>query len=409
MPNNVVLTPQMLTRLVLMSLGGNLNVARNMSSSITPEFAKKEFKIGDTVQVRKPYRFVGGDGLDWDPEALVDQVAAVTVDSVAHVHFQWDSVEKTLDIREAFRLYADPAGTALAHKINAAAATFAAQNALHSTGTPGTAPTSESSYLTAGDILVEHGLPEGKILNLIVNRRMSSAYVSGVKALFNPASTLSKQWNKGEIVDSLGYKIWRDQTINTHTVGTFAGTPLVNGANQTAEGGNNSTITLVTDGWTSTSLKKGDKFTIAGVNSVHPQTRKSTGRLQMFTVTADISDSSGAMSPVIRPAITISGQYQNVTGAPADDAAITMVGTTGATAQQGLLMHEDAFAFVPVPMAVPERGDGATSVQETDPETKLVVRYTRYFDGDASVHKHRFDCLYGFGAMYREMACVIQA
>ncbi len=400
-----------------MDLGGALNVARNMTSSIKDEFGKKSYKVGDTVQVRKPYRFVGGNGLAWDPEALVDQVTSITVNQVPHVHFQWDSVERTLDIREAMNLYTRPVAMAMANKINAQAATYAADNCLNSAGTPGTAPTSEATYLAAGDILVELGLPEGEELKLIINRRMSTAFVSGTKALYNDIGAISKQWRQGHMVDSLGYQVYRDQTINTHTVGTFSGTPLVNGANQTAEGGNNATMTLNTDGWTSTTLNQGDKFVMGtasvaagvGVMSVHPQTRLSTGRQQTITVVTTITDSSGTINMVVAPALTISGQYQNVDSAPVDNAIITMVGATGAIAQQGLLMHQNAFAFVSVPLAAPLPNGVEAVESETDQDTGLSLRYVRYFDGDASVHKNRFDGLVGYGSLYKEMACVVQA
>jgi hypothetical protein len=47
--------------------------------AITPEFAKKQYKVGDTVQFYKPYRFVGGERVsDWEPEPIVDQVGSAS-------------------------------------------------------------------------------------------------------------------------------------------------------------------------------------------------------------------------------------------------------------------------------------------------------------------------------------------
>lgn len=409
---NVILTPKVILNLALMNLGGKLSVARNMSRALTKEFAKKSYKVGDTVQYWKPYRFVGGNGLDYDPEAITDQVGSVTVNQMPHVHFEWNLVERTLDLREANELYGVPVAMALAAKINSMAATYAANNALNSVGTPGTAPTTPLTYLTAGDVLCELGLPEGEELNLIINRRMSSAYVNGTTNLFNPTGMLSKQYSKGEMVDSLGYNVIRDQTINVRTNGTFGGSPVVNGGGQSGNDGNNGTMTLNTNGWSSgaTSLKLGDKFTIANVNSVHPQTRVSTGRLQIFTVQADISDTTGAINMVVAPAITATGPYQNVDSTPAASAVITVIGTTAlANIQQGLLMHKNAFAFVSVPLNEPASGSGGKMTQSTDPDTGLTMCHTVFFDGNKLVEKHRFDTLIGFGPLYKEMACVVQA
>lgn len=422
MSDNIVLTDKVHARLVLMDFGGSLKVARNMSTEVTPEFAKPNYKVGDAVQVRKPYRFVPGSGIGWDPQAIVDQVTPISVRQISKVHFIWDTVERTLSLRTAMKLYTRPVAMALGSGINAAAATFAANNALSSVGTPGSVPTSEATYMAAGDRLVELGLPDEEKVTLIVNRRMSTAFVGGTKTLFNPAGTISQQWSKGHMMDSLGYDVQRDQTINTRTNGTFSGTVLVK-LSQSADGGNNATMTLNIDGITGT-LQEGDRFvigsatsaTVGGVESVHPQTRVSTGQQQVFTVRQAITDTSGDMAVVISPAITPAtlgtpgNQYANVNIAPVDNAIITFIGTTGLTGiTQGLLLHENAFAFVSVPMWNPPTNGVIAAESETDPETGLSIQYVQYFDGDARSAKHRFDCLYDFGNLYREMACVIQS
>ena len=414
--NNILLTTKTYAKLVLFGLGNRLNGVKNMSRAIDPEFAKPSYKIGDTVQVRKPYRFVGGDGIQWDPEPLVDQVTPVSVTNMPHVHFQWDSREKTLDLREAMKLYTDPTATAMATRVNGTGLTFAANNALNSAGTPGTAPADEVTYLTAGDILVELGLPENEDTTLIINRRMSSKFVSGTKGLFNPQGLIGTQWEKGEAgKNQLGTRILLDQTINTRTNGTFSGSIVVNGAQQ-ADGGNNATMTLNISGITGT-LKQGDRFTIGsstsatvgGVNSVYPQgLRPSTGRQQTFTVQQD--SSANPTSIVVAPAITPSGQYQNVDSSAVDQAIITMIGTTGLTGiQNGIMMHENAFAFVCVPINEPDAGMGAKVTQFKDDDTGLVISHVAYFDGDNGIEKHKFQALTGYGGMYKEMAVVIQA
>lgn len=424
MSNNVLLTPKVFAKLVLIDLGGNLKVAANMSNSLTPEFAKKSFKVGETVQFWKPYRFVGGEGIGWEPEAIVDQVGTASVRQISKVHYQFGSVERTLDAREAQRLYSGPAGRALANKINNKSALHAANNAGNAVGTPGTAPTTEATYLAAGDILCELGLPDGEKLKLFITRKMSTAFVGGVKSLYNPTGALSRQWNKGEMQDSLGYEVIRDQTLATRTNGTFAGTPLVNnGAGVVAqgEGGNNATMNIAIDGWNSgsTSLLVGDRFTlgsstsatVGGVNSVHPQTRQSTGRQQIFTVQTAVADSSGAMAAVeIFPAITPSGQYQNVDSAAVDNAIVTMLGTTALTnITCGLLMHESAFGFISVPLWNPPANGVIAAEVITDPETGLTMNMIKYLDGDNREEKTRFDCLWDNCNLYREMACVVYA
>lgn len=412
MANNVLFTPQVFTRAVLMNLGGYLTVARNMSKEYSKEFGKNGAKIGDSISVNKPQRYQVTSGLAYQPQPLTNVKTTVTVDQVTGVHFEWDSIERTLSLDDIQERYAKPAAIAIAHDTNAKAAQYCAQNTFNAVGTPGTTPTAIDTYLGAGDKLVELGLPPEEELHCIVNRKMSSQYVIGNKTVFNPAGQISEMIKRGEVVDeTLGYIWHRDQTIYAQTIGAQGGTPEINGAGQTTANGNNDTMTLNTKGWSNTTLVlgPGDKFTIANVYSVHPQTRQSTGDLQQFTVLANATtNGSGQVGILVAPGITPTGQYQNVTAAAADSAAITVFGAAGTVSPQGLLMHRNAYAFVSVPMSDPKSGKGVEEAyQETDDETMLTLSFIRFFDGTNRIHGNRFDTLYGFATLYREMACVI--
>lgn len=413
MPNNIILTPSVYTKGVLMNLGGYLSVCRNMSKEYSKEFARVGAKIGDTVSVEKPQRFNTTKGLLYQPQPLAGTKVNITVGDVTGVHFNWDSVEKTLSVQEAQKKYFKPAAIALAHAINAQAAQFCAQNTWNAVGTPGTTPSTVQTYLNAGDKIVQMGLPPQEDLACIVNRKFSTQYVVGQSTLYNPAGQISEMVKKGEVVDAtLGYRWERDQTIYSQTVGPLGGTPLSSGSANSADGGNNATMSLVTKGWTSAAASRlviGDRFTIATVYSVHPQTKQSTGDLQQFVVKANFSsDGSGNGSVLIAPAITPTGQYQNVTIAPVDGSAITVLGAAGVISPQGLLMHENAFAFVSVPLSTPKSGQGVMySAVETDPDTGISLAMVQFFDGVNRIEGTRFDILTGFGLLYPELSCVV--
>jgi hypothetical protein len=399
-----------------MNLGGYLAVCRNMSKEYSKEFARNGAKIGDAISVNKPQRFQATTGLVYQPQPLTNVKTTVQVGDVTNVHFEWDSIEKTLSLDDIQERYAKPAAIALAHSINANAAQFCAQNTFNVVGTPGTTPTAIDTYLAAGDKLVELGLPAEEELTCIINRKMSSQFVIGQKTYFNPAGSISSMVKKGEIGSgdsTLGYRWERDQTIYTQTIGAQGGTPLINGSNQTTSYGNNDTMSLATRGWSNSTLVLGvgDKFTIAGIYSVHPQTRQSTSDLQQFTVLASATtNGSGQVTLTVAPGITPSGQYQNVTASPTDGTAITVVGSANAVSPQGLLLHKNAYAFVSVPLDDPKSGKGVEEAyQETDPDTGITLSFVRFFDGVNRVHGNRFDILTGFAVLYREMACVIAA
>jgi hypothetical protein len=413
LPNNIILTPSVFAKGVLMNLGGYLSVCRNMTKEYSAAFAKANAKIGDTISVKKPQRFQATRGLLYQPQPLANTKVSITVGDVTGVHFEWDGVEKTLAIEDAQENYFKPAAIALSHQVNADAAQFCAQNTYNAVGTPGITPSTVATYLSAGDKIVQLGLPPQEDLTCIVNRKFSSSYVVGQSTLFNPAGQISSMVTKGAMADNtLGYRFERDQTIYTQTVGPLGGTPLVDGTGTvTSDGGSNGTIALSTKGWTAAAASRllvGDRFTIANVFSVHPQTRQSTGDLLQFVVKiAFSSDGSGNGAVTVAPGITPSGQYQNVTAAPINGAAITVFGAAGTVSPQALLMHKNAFAFVSVPLENPGPNGVEMATTQTDPETGISISLVRFFDGVNRISGTRFDMLTGFGILYPEMSCVI--
>lgn len=416
MPTNVYLTAQLYTKLVLMDLGQRLKVAKNMSSQYSKEFGNKAQKINTTLNVRKPQRFVGADltasNLTYSPDAITDTSVAITCDKVAHVGFEFNSFDRTMSLNEAYDL-AKPAAIAIASKVNAAAAKYIALNTFNAVGTPGTAPTSLQTYLSAEDKLVQLGMPENEELTAIVNRKMSSALVNGSSALFNNSAIVGEQHAKGRVVNQLGYQFEIDQTIYTHTTGAQGGTIVVAGGPQSGTNANNGNGTLNISGATNSTLimKAGDVFTIANVYSVHPQTRVSTGDLQQFVVMADVTSSgTGTATVSMFPDITPTGQFQNVDSAAVNSAAITIWGGAASASKvssQGLLVHPSAFAFLSVPFENPSASGVEAVSSETDPDTGLSISFVRGFDINARKHINRFDALYGFGRLYPELACRI--
>jgi hypothetical protein len=180
----------------------------------------------------------------------------------------------------------------------------------------------------------------------------------------------------------------------------------VNGANQTGS-------TLITNGWASgaTNLKKGDIIELAGVFSVNPISRVSTGRLQQFTVTADISDSGGAIAALpISPSIITSGPLQTVSGSPASGAAIYVWNTRQTTyaqsatvSPQSLILHESAAAFVVVDLAEPNGGAKSTFARSQD--YGISIRFVQQYLLNSDQNGNRLDMLFGAAPVRVENAC----
>ena len=208
-----------------------------------------------------------------------------------------------------------------------------------------------------------------------------------------------------------GIDTYMTQNIQTHTVGPLGGTPLVNGAGQNVNYSPSvknteyvpGTQTLNTDGWTNSAasrVKQGDVFTIAGVFAVNPVTKLPF--LRQFVVTADMSsDGAGVINNMpIAPAIITTGAFQNVSAAPADNAALTFLGTAATGYAQNLVFHKNAFGLVVVPM---EKPPGAVDVAR-ESYKGLSVRVVPYYDGANDVSKWRLDVLYGIKTLDPRLA-----
>ena len=212
--------------------------------------------------------------------------------------------------------------------------------------------------------------------------------------------------------NQLNINEWRkSQSVQARTTGTFtASTPLVNGANQTG-----STINI--NGWASgaTTLKRGDKFTIAGVFSVNPVNYSSTGRLQQFVITADTADSGGVTATLpISPSIITSGQLQTVTASPASGAVVTVLGATSAAggtlattvSPQSLVYTEDFGVLATADLVMPN--GGADGKRIADSEWGLSIRWVQQYQIGTDQNDSRFDILIGPAPLQARCACVVE-
>jgi len=177
-----------------------------------------------------------------------------------------------------------------------------------------------------------------------------------------------------------------------HATGTSATTTgyLVDGVSQTGS-------TLAVDTGTTTFLK-GDIITIAGVNRVHPETKVDTGQLQTFVVTSD--SGASATSLAISPAITTTGGKQNVTGSPADNAAISKQGGASASHDVSLSYAKDAFTFATADLRMPSGVDFAAREIMDGISMRIVSDY----DITTDKFPTRVDVLYGYKAQRPQLA-----
>lgn len=383
----------------LMVLENNLVMSSRINREYSDQFAKTGAKVGATVSVRKPVRFIGRTGPNLSVENVVETTVPVTLDTQFGVDFQFSSTELTLNIDEFSARYLKPAMATIANKIDLDC-TGLFKTVANSTGVAGTTPSAISTLLTAGKMLDNEAAPRDGSRSIVWDPAANASMVQAASGLFNPTSKIGEQYASGIFVPALGFDIGMDQNIQTVVSGTRTN-GTVSGAGQT---GTTLTVTGLGAGAT---VAAGDTFTTAAVFSVNPQSRMSTRILRQFTVlNAATADGSGNATLTIFPAINTAasnGQYQTVTNSPANAAVVTWDVAPATQYTVNLAFHKNAFTLATADLHVPEGVDMAGQRNYKGVSLRLVRQYNINTD----VFACRLDVLYGVRPVYNELACRI--
>lgn len=400
-PVNTIVAKQ-----ALKILRNKLPMAMNANKDYQEDISDQNATNGGQIFVKRPPRYIGRDGELMKPESTVITSVPMTLKmSGCDVSFSQKDLQLSMDgiAKGGLDWCLEPAMTTIASKIEQAGATLFSQ-IYTSVGTPGTPPTNILPLANGNAYIDSLGGTVGGRKLAVLDTFASATMANGTLAYFNPTKEISRNYTDGYIGTTSGFEAYTDPAIQSFTAGTYGGTPLTNGAGQTGS-------SLITDGWTATTttLNVGDTFTIANVYSVNPQTRQSTGKLQFFVVTAvTTTDGSGNSTIAISPSIVPSGQFQNVTAAPADNAAITVTsGTSGQVSRQSLLYDKNAITFACVPQAKPYGGNFEYA-RATDKMSGISISMITQYDAKTNQVGTRFDVLYAWLLSYPELAVRLQ-
>jgi hypothetical protein len=395
---NTLYTPTWIGREVLQVADNETRFVKNIDKKLGGDFRVAGVKVGETIGIRLPQRFVTNKGQAYQGQAITDQIVYVTITDQAQVGWGWSSIQASMEIQDVQERYVNPAGIQMANTMDKDGLGRLYQDVYQNVGTPGTTPTSNQTYFDGRVKLTNSSVPTDS-RNVVLNAIMMSAIANANVTLFNQMAN-TKGFEEGVYAaDALGWKRWWED-VNTfpHVYGTYTGTPLVNGASQTG-------TSLITDGWTSggATLNKGDNFTIGsgatGTYSVNPQSYQSTTQLQDFVVTQTISDTTGAMTISISPPIITSGPFQTVVASPANDATINVAGASGVTSVQGLSFHKQAFVMASADLVMPEQGT-ARIIRKNG----ISIRLWKASDIMSDQHPSRMDSIYGFKTLRADWA-----
>jgi len=415
MANNL-LTISMITNEALMVLENELTFSGQVDRNYDDQFAVTGAKIGATLNVRRPGRFVGTSGPALNVEDFTETSVPVTLSTQFHVDTQFTSQDLALSLDMFSDRILKPAVAAIANKVDFDGLTMAKNNTANIVGTAGTPPTGLITYLTAGAYLDSEGAPRDGRRSCVIEPFTSATIVDSLKGLFVPSDAISKQYQKGMMGrDSAGVNWYMDQNVVAQTFGSYS-TATLACATTTATG-------FLTSGWASSStialtattatagLKQGDVIQIDGVFAVNPQNRQAYGsnKLRNFVVTTAVTvATSGTTSVTVSPAVISAGQFQNVSiPTTSATAAVTPFNKTGTVSPQNIVMHKNAFCLATADLELPDGVHFAG--RASDKELGLSLRVVRQYTINNDSIPTRVDVLYGWAPLYPELACRVAA
>ena len=407
-----------------MVLENELTFSSEVDRNYDDQFAVVGAKIGATVNVRRPGRFIGTTGPALNVEDLNETSVPVTLSTQFHVDTQFTTQDLALSLDMFSDRILKPAVAAIANKIDFDGTTTAALNTANIVGTAGTPPTSLLTYLNAQAYLDSEGAPRDGRRSCIVEPFTSATIVDSLKGLFVPNDKIGMQYEKGLMGRDSGGMNWKlDQNIVSQTFGNFTTSTVTASVNTSTTGGiltsgwaSSSTITLTAANTGTINLNAGDTFQIAGVYATNPQNRQAygTNKFRSFVVKSAVSVASGSsVSVTVSPAIISAGQFQNVSIPVPGASAVTFFGSQynasgyGLVSPQNIVMHRNAFTLAMADLELPEGVHFAG--RASDKEIGLSMRVVRQYTINNDSIPTRVDVLYGWAPLYQELACRVAA
>jgi len=385
---NTLLTPTAVTRESLRILHQKLNFVGNVTRDYDDSFAKSGAKIGDTLKIRLPNQYTVRSGATLSAQDTVESSVSLQVGTQKGVDLNFTSVDLTLSLDDFSKRIIEPAMAVLAASIESDALSMY-KDVNQSIWNGGAAATYNKALDTR--IRLQNSLAPVSDRTMLLDPLAMGDVVKDTKSLFNDQSAIAKQYREGAMGRVAGYDWYENTLMPSHLRGDANGSYVCNTSTGITSG--TATITLSAGSGT---IKKGDVFTIAGVNEVHPETKVDTGRLQQFVATAD-----GTTSVAVYPTPVTSGAKQNIViNSAGAGKAVVVAGTASTAVQTGLAFQKGAFAFATADLVMPEGVDWAAR----EVYDGISMRIVRAYDINNDKFPCRLDVLYGYKTIRPELA-----
>ncbi len=396
---NTLLTISMITREALRVLENNLKFAKLVRREYDDQFAQDGAKIGATLNIRKPPRYLGRSGATLSVEDSVESYATLTLDTQFGVDINFTSKELALDIDDFSDRFLKPACAVIANKIDYDGLALYKYVA-NCVGTPGTTPSTLKTYMQANGALDDEACPMDGLRAAVINPDAQIEIVDALKGLFQDSGSIAEQYRSGRMGHAVGLEWQMDQNVNVHTFSGPGSSVTVKTSVSSA-----GSQTIVLQGISgATQINAGDVFTVKDVYAVNPQNRQSTGKLRKFVVLSNAAVSAGAATVTVWPPMYLSTHaLATITAYPQANADVTFITASAANSPQNLVFHRDAFCLGMADLPLPKGVDMAGRI--SDKQLGLSIRLVRQYDITNDKFPCRLDVLYGWTVLYPQLAC----
>jgi hypothetical protein len=400
--SNTTLTADIIAKEAVMILENDCVMGKLVYRGYEEEFGKKVngYEVGDTISVRRPTDFTVRTGATAAIQDVVEGKTSITVDTQIGVDFKFTSSDLTLKIGDLAERIIRPAMVQLVNYVDADMLSLYNTVPNHVT-IPAGGIDSYADFALAAERMDLIGVPmDDRYAVLTASdtwKMLSSQTALYMQDVAKQAYRTRKLGNIG------GIDTYTSLNARTHTTGTRTGTDLNDVLSETYASGhtwvnvkNSTTVTWHIDGLASatSTIKKGDTFTMANVYDVNPVTKARLPHLKMFVCMSDFTGVSSEGDITIWPPVIVSGAQQTcdlVSGQVLDNQVVTYQGVASTNYPQNLYFHKNAFSLVMVPMESPP---GAIDVGRRSYKG-YSVRVIPYYDGANDVSNWRLDILYG--------------
>lgn len=365
MAGNSLLTIDMITREAVRLFKNSNLFVQNIDTQYDSQFAVDGAKIGSTLRIRLPNDYVVTSGPAMQLQSTTEQYTTLTVTDQRNVAVPFTTAERTMSIDDYSEIVLAPMVNNLAGKVaqtvmNEAALSACnfvsnvdASVALNAVSATGAIIEVTSRQFLRANALLDNNSADQMTRRMVNDPITDADTTQSLQGLLNPATEISAQFRTGMMKSGLGFERWfRDQTVVNFTTGTFSAGGALNGV--PADGATSATVTAITG-----TLKKGDIFTIAGLNGVNRVTKEDQGYLRQFVVTADVATTGTTVAfypAIVGPAADgTNQQYQTVATTPASGAQLKLVTQSGEVYHRCLAFVQKAITMATADLVMPTK------------------------------------------------------